>query len=236
MQPDSLRTEHYFQQRALQFDALYSEERSWQYFLNRIFRRALYERVRHTVEAFQDLRDFTVLDVGCGSGRNSVAFAKSGARRVVGIDFSPKMIDLARDCARRHGVAEQCEFICGDALAHSFRERFDVVVVLGVFDYIREPGPLLRRMLELARQKVVASFPGWSLLRAPLRKTRYWLRDCPVYFSTRTRLQQVCRDAGLEDCDLLPVSGRAGWVLVGRVEQTAPGALSSTDSAYARCR
>lgn len=235
MHSDSLRTENYFQQRAQQFDALYSEARTWQYFVNRVFRRPLYERVHRTVEAFEGLNDFTVLDVGCGSGRNSVVFAKSGARRVVGIDFSENMIGLARECARRHRVADQCEFICGDALTHSFRERFDVVVALGVFDYIREPGLLLRRMLELASQKAVASFPGWSLLRAPLRKARYWLRDCPVYFSTRKRLQQVCRDAGLEDFDLLPVSGRAGWILVGRVEQTAPGALSKTDSAYVRC-
>ncbi|MGH9775352.1 MAG: class I SAM-dependent methyltransferase [Candidatus Acidiferrales bacterium] len=216
MQSDSLKTENYFQRRARQFDALYSDECSWQYFLNHLFRRPLYERVHRTIDAFADLRDFTVLDVGCGSGRNSVVFAQNGARRVVGIDFSANMIAMARECARRHGISDRCEFIFGDALTHPFREKFDVVTALGVFDYIRKPLALLRRMNELASKKIVASFPGWSPLRAPLRKARYWLRDCPVYFSTRDRLHQVCADAGLEDYQLLPVSGRAGWVLVAR--------------------
>lgn len=216
MQSDFLRTEHYFQRRAHQFDSLYSEERKSLHFLNRIFRRPLYERVQRTVEAFQDLRDFTVLDLGCGSGRNSVVFAKSGARRVVGIDFSTNMIDLARDYARRHDVEARCEFVLGDVFTHAFTENFDVVVALGVFDYVSEPQVLLRRMRELAGNKVVASFPGWSLLRAPLRKARYWLRDCPVYFSTQKQLFRICRDAGLEDHELVPLSGRSGWVLVGR--------------------
>jgi len=221
MPTDLLRTERYFERRAHQFDALYAEERRWQYFLNRLLRRPLYERVHYTVEAFHGLRDFTVLDVGCGSGRNSVVFAKSGARRVVGIDFTPKMIALADRCARRHDVESRCEFILGDVMDYPFTEKFDAVVALGVHDYVRDPVPLLRRMKELSTERVVASFPGWSAVRAPLRKARYWLRDCPVYFSTRDRLETLCDEAGLEDRELRPLSGRAGWVLVGRVAQPA---------------
>jgi 2-polyprenyl-3-methyl-5-hydroxy-6-metoxy-1,4-benzoquinol methylase len=225
--------ERYFQQRARQFDALYSEERTWQYFWNHLFRRPLYERVHLAVDAFEGLKDFTVLDVGCGSGRNSVVFAKSGARRVVGIDLSESMIELARDCARRHGVADKSEFICGDALAHHFTEKFDVAVALGVFDYVRDPRELLRRMAGLANEEVIASFPGWSALRAPLRKARYWLRDCPVYFSTEKRLHQICRDAGLPTHRLVPVSGRAGWVLVARMAQGTR--VRATESARIAC-
>jgi SAM-dependent methyltransferase len=219
MQTDPLRIERYFNRRAPQFDALYSEDRGWRYLFNRFFRRPLYERVHYAVAAFQDLQDFTVLDVGCGSGRNSVVFAKSGARRVVGIDFSERMITLARESARQHRVADRCEFLCDDALTHVFAEKFDFVVALGVFDYLREPEPLLRRMAKLANHIVIASFPGWSILRAPLRKTRYWLRDCPVHFSTRRRMQQICRWDGLGNYDLIPLSGRAGWVLVASVRQ-----------------
>ncbi len=218
MRLDSLRTEQHFQQRARQFDALYAEEHQSAYFLNRLFRRPLYERVHLTVEAFEGLRNFSVLDIGCGSGRNSVVFAESGARKVVGIDFAANMIDLAREYARRRGVEHKCEFILGDALTYNFAEKFDVVVALGVFDYIREPHLLLRRMSDLANSRVAASFPGWSLLRAPVRKARYWLRDCPVYFSSRNKLDQICVNAGLEDRRLIPLSGRAGWVLVGRAK------------------
>jgi hypothetical protein len=41
-------------------------------------------------------------------------------------------------------------------------------------------------------------------------------------------MHQICMDVGLEDHELVPVSGRAGWVLVGnptRTSKPAPLAL-----------
>jgi SAM-dependent methyltransferase len=183
-----------------------------------VFRRALYERVELTLGAFQDLHDFSVLDVGCGSGRNSIVFAKAGARRVVGIDFAENMISLAQRYKRSHGVETKCDFIKADALSYQFQEEFDCVVALGVFDYIADPRELLRRMIELSTHTVVGSFPRPSLLRAPLRKLRYSFRKCPVYFFGKRRLEGICREVGLQDFKLLPCGG-AGYVLVGNVKR-----------------
>lgn len=208
-------TERYFNRRAQQFDALYSEEGAWRYLFNRAFRRALYQRVELTVAACGELRDFSVLDVGCGSGRNAVVFLNSGARRVVGVDLSENMIRMAGENSRRHGMALRCEFFRADALTFRFQEHFDVAVALGVFDYIRDPRDLLRRMAQLADEKVIASFPGWSPVRAPLRKLRYWIRRCPVHFWSRRRLAQMAAEAGLRDCQFIRMGG-AGWLLVAR--------------------
>ena len=41
-------------------------------------------------------KDINVLDVGCGGGAYSIALA-SKVKNVVGVDFSPKMIELAND-------------------------------------------------------------------------------------------------------------------------------------------
>lgn len=215
MELNSQRTETYFQQRANQFDALY-EGTGWRYYGNRLFRRALYERVQLTLDALRNFRDFSVLDVGCGSGRNSVLFAKAGARRVVGIDFAENMIALAQQYSRTHGVENTCDFIKADALSYSFQERFECVVALGVFDYIADPRELLRRMIDLSSHTVVGSFPKPSFLRAPLRKLRYALRNCSVYFFSKHRLECICREVGLRDFKLLPCGG-AGYVLVGNV-------------------
>ena len=133
------------------------------------------------------------MDVGCGSGRNSALFVRKGARRVVGIDFSAPMLELARKYTREKGVAGRCEFIQADFMECLFDESFDIVVALGVFDYSAEPLKMLARMCELSKYKVVASFPGVSAVRAPLRKLRYTLRGCPVYFYTATTLQQLSR-------------------------------------------
>ena len=204
----------YFERTADNFDALYSDHHTWRYRFNRVFRKGLFERIERTKECFEGLENFTVLDVGCGPGRNSALFAELGARRVVGIDFSTPMLELAREYARMAGVVEQCEFIQADFLDYPFRETFDVVVALGVFDYVADPVRVLTRMTELSNDKVVASFPGVSPIRAPLRKLRYALRGCPVYFYTGTRLRHICHEAGLAKFRLDKLAS-SGYMLVG---------------------
>jgi 2-polyprenyl-3-methyl-5-hydroxy-6-metoxy-1,4-benzoquinol methylase len=58
-----------------------------------------------------DLQGKRVLDIGCGEGGNSALFAKLGAH-VVGVDISPRAIELAKERARVNGVAGSVELIC----------------------------------------------------------------------------------------------------------------------------
>jgi ubiquinone/menaquinone biosynthesis C-methylase UbiE len=204
----------YFERTADDFDALYENRHNLSYRFNQLFRKALFQRIEKTTESFEGMEDFTVLDVGCGSGRNSALFAEQGARRVVGIDFSAPMLELARDYTRAKHVADKCEFIQADFLEYPFKETFDVVVALGVFDYVVDPVRVLSRMAELANEKVVASFPGVSPVRAPLRKMRYALRGCPVYFYTGARLRQICHDAGLSSFRIDKLAS-SGYMVVG---------------------
>ena len=196
--------ESYFQQRADQFDALYDEQAGWQRWLNRWLRAGLYERAEMAANAVSAVDGAAVLDVGCGSGRNSMLFHNSGARRVVGIDLAENMVKLARQFSQQHGAglsgqarSAQTEFIWADFMKFNFDEKFDVAVALGVFDYIAEPAPMLRKMASLATRKIMASFPGASLVRAPLRKIRYAVRRCPVYFYTEAGLKQIFAQAGM---------------------------------------
>lgn len=204
----------YFEQTADNFDALYENRRNLSYRFNQVFRKGLFQRIEKTVKAFEGMDEFSVLDVGCGSGRNSALFVQEGARRVVGVDFSAPMLELARQYTQAKNVADRCEFIQADFLEYQFQETFDVVVALGVFDYVADPVRVLRRMAELSNKKVVASFPGVSPVRAPLRKMRYALRGCPVYFYTGTRLRQICHEAGLSNFRIEKLAS-SGYMLVG---------------------
>jgi len=227
MQPDSTRVEGYFQRTAVDFDSLYEKKNLVHHWMNRLLRRAIYERVRLTVTELEGMKDFAVLDVGCGSGRNSVIFAQAGARRVLGIDFAPNMIDLARGYSADAPGGDRCEFVTGDFYEHRFEERFEMVVALGVFDYMRQPANLLRRMMELSTGKVMGSFPGVSAVRAPLRKLRYSLKNCPVYFYTRARIAEVCRQAGLLDYRVVPCTS-AGYMLIGTIGSRTPGQATNS--------
>ena len=111
----------------------------------------------------------------------------------------------------------RCQFIHDDFLTHPFTEKFDAVIALGVFDYTNRPAALLRKMADLASRRVVASFPGVSLLRAPLRKIRYALRGCPVYFYTASKLHRICQESGLEKYRIVRCAS-SGFVLLGELD------------------
>lgn len=212
---DSTKVASYFQRRADKFDALYERERTLHYLANRVFRRGLYQRVELTLAALDGLEDFTVLDVGCGSGRNSALFIEAGARRVVGIDVSPRMVELANQYVRSKDV-KGCEFMVADFLQHELGEKFDAAIALGVFDYTAEPEVWLKRMTGFCQGRVIASFPGTSLLRSPFRKFRYALRNCPVYFYTRQQIEALARHCGLHNVEVARYAS-SGFLLVGEV-------------------
>jgi SAM-dependent methyltransferase len=213
-----MRVERYFQQRADKFDALYSDKSKLSHLLNRIFRRPIFVRAQIAVDALAALpAGFSVLDVGCGSGRNSVLFAQAGAGKVVGIDFSERMLELARAFASSHEGGERCQFVLGDFLENQSADEYDAVVAVGVFDYVSDPVSFLRKMSQAARHVVIASFPGLSLVRMPLRKIRYAWRNCPVYFYRRRQLEAIVRDAGFTDFQLHPCGAyESGFVLVAK--------------------
>ena len=61
----------------------------------------------------EPLRERTVLDVGCGTGRLSFALAEE-AGRIIGIDWSDQVIQEAGQHARTLGL-DHITFMCGDA-------------------------------------------------------------------------------------------------------------------------
>jgi ubiquinone/menaquinone biosynthesis C-methylase UbiE len=82
-----------------------------------------------------------VLEVGAGSGRDSVTLAQRGARIVL-LDYSMASLELARDVARRNGVRPL--LVRADALRMPFRAgTFDTVFHQGLLEHFRDPMPLL---------------------------------------------------------------------------------------------
>lgn len=66
----------------------------------------------------------SVLDAACGTGDFAVADLRAGAARVVGLDFSPRMLERARR------KAPQVEWVEGDLLALPFADAaFDAATV-----------------------------------------------------------------------------------------------------------
>ncbi len=213
-----------FERDARSFDAIYRLERSpfWRW-VNTTFRKAVFERYDITFDQAGDVTEKKILDVGCGSGVYAVDFARRGARRVVGVDFSDKMLELASQEAEQHGVVDRCEFIRADFLELDLKETFDVSIAMGVFDYIPDQVTLLRKMVALTTGKVIASFPGHSRLREPARRLRYKLAGKgDIYLYSQDDVERIATEAGLRDKKIIRIrSSGGGFVLVGRCAQGA---------------
>jgi SAM-dependent methyltransferase len=198
-----------FEDKARQFDDLYEDER-W---LVRTLRPGLFRRRKLAVDSVAAYANPRVLDVGCGSGRIGEFVLEAGASHYVGVDFSEPMIDLAR--ARLQRFAPQTELVVDDFLTAPVEGPFEVILAVGLFDYLPEPHCFSRRMFELCAPGgcVVGSFPTWSLLKGPVRKVRYeWIGNCPIFDYSRRELELMFGASGFERVEIAS-PGHSGYLV-----------------------
>jgi len=204
----------YFDGRVADYDAFYDPPSAWLRLFNRVFRKAVYLRRDQALAASLQHGCRTMLDVGCGSGQNTVYFARHGIERLLAVDISVEMIRLAEQLAEKAGVGEQCEFQVVDFMKMPPGPKFDSVVACGVFDYVERADEFLAHMARFANRVIYGSFPGWTLVRTPLRKIRYALRGCPTHFYRRRDLVELFRSVGFGRTEILPVpSGHLVWAV-----------------------
>lgn len=197
MSDEILTQRNYWNREADVFQRIYTHQKSaFSNFLDSVFRKDMYDRFVFTIENCKPIEGRTFLDVGCGNGLYSRELAKKGAERVVGIDIADTMIRLCKDAAKRDGVDDRCEFLLTDLLAYEPATTFDVSFGIGLFDYVSDPLPVLRKMREVSADKAILAFPRFWTWRAPIRKLRLMLRGCPVYFYTRAKVNRLCKEAG----------------------------------------
>lgn len=109
-------------------------------------------------KGWDELRDRTVLDFGCGTGAGAVEMARHGARRVIGLDIREEVLEVARRRAEECGVAGSCVF------TRTAAEPVDVIVSVDAFEHFADPAAVLKTMCSLLRDDgfVLVSFgPPW---------------------------------------------------------------------------
>ena len=95
------------------------------------------------------VRGRRILEVGAGSGRDSVALAELGASAVM-LDYSMASLAVAGDVARRAGVRPL--LVRADALRMPFRDgAFDTVFHQGLLEHFRDPLPLLNENVRVLK-------------------------------------------------------------------------------------
>ena len=168
------RVSNFFDEYAKDFSAIYGNDNSFLVsFINRIFRKSMRLRFIKTLEGCSPVDGRSILDVGCGPGHYSIALARMGAKRVLGIDFAEGMLKLASENARRLNVEKICCFQKNDFVAYNFEEDFDYTILMGIMDYIEKPEEMIQKVLSVTKVRAFFSFPLDGGLLAWQRKLRY---------------------------------------------------------------
>jgi 2-polyprenyl-6-hydroxyphenyl methylase / 3-demethylubiquinone-9 3-methyltransferase len=103
------------------------------------------------------------LDVGCGGGILSEALARTGAR-VLGIDLSPAVLEVAELHALEAGVAVEYRGIAMEDLAREQPGVFDLVTCMEMLEHVPDPAAVLRSLATLVR-------PGGDVIVSTLHRT-----------------------------------------------------------------
>jgi SAM-dependent methyltransferase len=190
------RTSAFFDHYAADFDSIYgNDNRAFERIINRLFRRSMVVRYEKTLAGCQPIVGRTVIDIGCGPGHYSIALARAGAERVLGLDFAEGMLDLARNRAAEFGVVPRCSFALGDFLTHPIPERFDYAIVMGFMDYVRDPRPVISRVLAVVRGRAFFSFPKAGGFLAWQRRLRYRNR-CDLFLYREEQIHDLLSPTG----------------------------------------
>jgi len=141
-----------------------------------------------------------VLEVGAGSGRDSISLAEAGATAVL-LDYSAPSLEVARGVAARAG--RRVHLVRADALAMPFRDgSFHVVFHQGLLEHFRDPRPLLRENVRVLGERgillvdVPQRFHLYTVLKHLLIAVGRWFAGWETEF-TIGELERLLRAAGV---------------------------------------
>ncbi len=117
----------------------------------------------------RDLEGHSVLEIGCNAGFYAIEMKRRGAGRTLGIDSDPRYLEQARLAAEVLGA--DVEFRQLDVYdIHSLRERFDIVLCMGVLYHLRHPLLALDLIYEFALDDLLVF---QSMIRGSLEARRF---------------------------------------------------------------
>jgi SAM-dependent methyltransferase len=151
-------------------------------------------RVVAFLAARVELRGARVLEVGAGTGRDSLELARRGAE-VWTLDYSDESLRVMREAA-----GAQLHIVCGDATALPFRsESFDVVFHQGLLEHFRDPMPVLRenhRVLAHGGHLLVdvpQRYHYYTVMKHALMAVNRWFAGWETEYSARELRARVER-------------------------------------------
>ena len=156
------------------------------------------------MELLGDVKGLAVLDVACGEGFYTRMIRQRGAARVVGVDLSQGMIELARSQEARHQLG--VEFLVKDARELPAENQFDLVVAAYLLNYAHDQGELESMCDGIARSLK----PGGRFVTVNSSPTLFYPSAPPRI--ANTDLKQPFMANGAKGCRS---NGHSTWTMAG---------------------
>jgi len=105
-------------------------------------------------EIVSHFKEGLILDLGSGPGYLPIEIVKrSSGIRIVGIDLSRHLIQMARQNAQHAGFADRLEFQVGNSARLRFNDAaFDMVLSTGMLHSLRDPVKVLREIYRVLKK------------------------------------------------------------------------------------
>lgn len=196
---------------------------------------------RFTMQKMKVQPTHRVLDVCCGTGDWALALAQQAVEgQVIGLDFSPKMLAVAREKMRKAGLLERVQLVEGNAMTlpyadHSFdcatigfalRNVPDLVQVLREMNRVVKPGGqvvslelskphnrLFRSLYYLYFHHLLPLMGKWF---AGSYEQYKWLPESLIRFPDYERLKEIMlQEVGFQRVEVYPLTGGITAVHIG---------------------
>jgi ubiquinone/menaquinone biosynthesis C-methylase UbiE len=175
-----------------------------------------------TVERLALTTGSTVLDVGCGSGASAIPAASivGPDGHVIGADLAERLLDLARDKARRKGLSN-LEFRYGDMEALGYPDaQFDAVITVFSIFFVPDMTKQVAELWRMVRPGGQLAITTWGPRMFEPGSGAWWnavkahapdLHSAFTPWERITTVEAVCElltDAGVPDPVVVAEEGR----------------------------
>ena len=137
-------------------------------------------------------KGLTVLDVGCGSGRNLLYLAAKG-HCVTGMDINQSALDTVQDIAQKEGLSTVKTLLHN--LNHSLdvnAEHYDLVLSTVTLQFLK-PQCVPKLLAEL---QAITKKSGYHFLVFPVQSELYSLPESFSYLPQKDEIYQIYQDSG----------------------------------------